>query len=77
MFLPPNAASISQKVMRMPIAKGKCKLQFIVSDDEFNFFEMLRKKHFHETSKQKMLYNIFKNWMDKNVNGIKELNSAA
>ncbi len=45
----------------------KFKLQFIVSEEEWDQFETLRKNRFHETSKQKMLYNIWKPWLLRNA----------
>ena len=52
--------------------KSKFKLQFIVCEEDWDTFEMLRKNHFHETSKQKILYNIFKKWLVRNAAAVEE-----
>lgn len=41
----------------------KKKLQFLVTEDSFNKFELIRKKRFSSTAKQTLLYSIFSEWL--------------
>ena len=45
----------------------KYKLQFIVSEEEFNQFEELRKTRYSSTSKQHLLLTMFQIWMNKHA----------
>jgi hypothetical protein len=45
----------------------KYKLQFIVSEQDFNRFEEVRKTRYCNTSKQHMLFTIFQMWMNKHA----------
>ena len=46
---------------------NKYKLQFIVSEEEFNQFEELRKTRYSSTSKQHLLLTMFQIWMNKHA----------
>lgn len=46
---------------------NKYKLQFIVSEEEFNQFEELRKTRYSYTSKQHLLLTMFQMWMNKHA----------
>lgn len=41
----------------------KKKLQFLVTEDIFNQFEVIRKSRFSSTAKQTLLYYIFSEWL--------------
>ena len=49
------------------IMNNKYKLQFIVSEEEFNQFEELRKTRYSSTSKQHLLLTMFQIWMNKHA----------
>ena len=66
------SSRLSKMLLEDTKMKSKFKLQFIVCEEDWDTFEMLRKNHFHETSKQKMLYNIFKRWLDRNAAAVEE-----
>ena len=41
----------------------KKKLQFLVTEDIFNQFELIRKNKFSSTAKQTLLHSIFSEWL--------------
>ena len=49
------------------IMNNKYKLQFIVSEEEFNQFEELRKTRYSSTSKQHLLLTMFQMWMNRHA----------
>ncbi len=49
------------------MAKKKFKLQFVISEEDFNRFEEVRKQRFSSTSKQYLLETMFQLWMHRNA----------
>ncbi len=47
------------------MASKKFKLQFVVSEEDFNRFEEIRKQRFSSTSKQYLLTTMFHVWMHR------------
>ncbi len=45
----------------------KYKLQFIVSEEDFNRFEEMRKTQYSYTSKQHLLFTMFQIWMNRHA----------
>jgi hypothetical protein len=48
--------------MPKPDARNRIKLQFLVTEEEFEEFERFRHNFYHSTSKQHLLYTLFLGW---------------